>query len=79
MAQKPLFVRAEWDEEAHVWVVTSDDVPGLATEGDTMEGLIEKLKILIPELLDANGVEKGFEVPFEILTRRFEIAKAQGR
>jgi hypothetical protein len=22
---KPLFVRAEWDEEASVWVATSDD------------------------------------------------------
>ena len=29
--QKALFIRAEWDEEASVWVATSDDVPGLAT------------------------------------------------
>ncbi|MFH0725455.1 MAG: DUF1902 domain-containing protein [Pseudomonadota bacterium] len=78
MAQKPLFVRVEWDEEAHVWVATSDDVPGLATEEDTMEGLIEKLKTLIPELLDVNGVEQGYEVPFEVLIRRFEIAKFRG-
>jgi len=78
MSSKPLFVRAEWDEEAHVWVATSDDVPGLATEGDTLEGLVEKLKIMIPELLDANGVEQEYEVPFEILTRRFEIAQRKG-
>ncbi len=78
MSRKPLFVRAEWDEEAHVWVATSDDVPGLATEGDTVEGLIEKLKIMIPELLDANGAEQEYEVPFEILTRRFEIAQRKG-
>jgi len=75
MSRKPLFVRAEWDEEAHVWVATSYDVPGLATEGDTLEGLVEKLKIMIPELLDANGAEQEHEVPFEILTRRFEIAQ----
>ena len=78
MSQKPLFVRAEWDEEAHVWVATSDDVPGLATEERTIERLVEKLKILIPELLDANGVEQEFEVPFEILTRRFEVARSKG-
>jgi len=78
MSKKPLFVRAEWDEEAHVWVATSDDVPGLATEGDTVEGLVEKLKIMIPELLDANGAEQEREVPFEILTRRFEIAQRKG-
>jgi predicted RNase H-like HicB family nuclease len=78
MSKKPLFVRAEWDEEASVWVATSDDVPGLATEGDTLEGLVEKLKILIPELLDANGFKQEHEVPFEVLTRRFEIARRDG-
>jgi len=55
MKGKPLFVRAEWDEEAKVWVATSDDVPGLATEEENMEGLIEKLKVMIPELFMANG------------------------
>jgi len=63
MAQKPLFIRAEWDEEALVWVATSDDVPGLATEDNNMERLIEKLKILIPELLEANGIVKEYEIP----------------
>lgn len=72
---KILFVRAEWDEEARVWVATSDDVPGLATEADTAEQLVEKLKSLIPELLDANGYPDGEEVSFELLTRRFETAR----
>ena len=78
MDNKPLFVRAEWDEEAHVWVATSDDVPGLATEEENLERLIEKLKIMIPELLDANCVGREYDVPFEILTRRFEIAQRTG-
>jgi hypothetical protein len=64
MKGKPLFVRAEWDEEAMVWVATSDDVPGLATESMTMEDLIEKLKVMIPELLMANNavIEGEFKV-----------------
>lgn len=78
MREKPFFVRAEWDEEAGVWVAASDDVPGLVTEESTMEGLIEKLKIIIPELLEANGVRVEQEVPFEILTRRFETAQVEG-
>jgi len=76
MKGKPLFVRAEWDEEAMVWVATSDDVPGLATEAVTMEDLIGKLKVMIPELLMANNntvIED--EVPFEIITRRFELTQ----
>lgn len=78
MQGKPLFVRAEWDEEARVWVATSDDVPGLATEEETLETLIDKLKGLIPELLEANGSLEDTEVPFEIMTRRFEIAHRAG-
>jgi len=74
MAGKPLFVRAEWDEVARVWVATSDDVPGLATEEENLEKLIEKLKVMIPELLDANEAEGERDVPFELLIRRFEIA-----
>jgi len=56
-----------------VWVATSDDVPGLATEAVTMEELIEKLKVMIPELLMANNAAIEDEVPFEIITRRFEV------
>ena len=26
---KPYYVHAQWDEEAKVWVASSDDVPGL--------------------------------------------------
>lgn len=72
---KPLFIRAEWDEKASVWVATSDDVPGLATEETTMEALIIKLKTMIPELLEANGSDIGHDLPFELLTRRFEVAR----
>jgi predicted RNase H-like HicB family nuclease len=47
-------VQADWDHEAGVWVATSEDVPGLATEAPTIEALAEKLLTMIPELLEAN-------------------------
>lgn len=75
MTIKPFFIRAEWDDEALVWVASSDDVPGLATEAENLEELIRKLKIMIPELLEANGAEFNQEVPFELFTRRFETAQ----
>jgi predicted RNase H-like HicB family nuclease len=70
-------VKAEWDEEAEVWVASSDDVPGLATGADTFEALIEKLKIVIPELLEANGLLAAGtdEVPFAIKAERTEHAR----
>ncbi len=68
-----LFIRAEWDPEAGVWVATSDDVPGLATEAETLEGLSAKLEIMVPELLDANGYPDGSDVLFELLARKFSV------
>lgn len=71
---KPYYVHAVWDEEAKVWVASSEDVPGLATEAATAEELVEKLKTLIPELLSLNGRTDKSPVAFELLTRRFELA-----
>lgn len=48
-------VTAFWDPDASVWVAESEDVPGLVTEAETMEELITKLEVMVPELLEANG------------------------
>ena len=69
-----LIINAVWDDEVRVWVATGDEVPGLAAEADDMDALVEKLKRMIPELLDANGVAHGENVPFEILGKRFAVA-----
>jgi hypothetical protein len=72
-----LVVHAIWDDEARVWVATSDDVPGLATEADDMNALVDKLKSMIPELLQANGIVHGEQVPFEVLGQRFAVAQRE--
>ena len=69
---KPLYVHADWDAEAGVWVATSSDVPGLATEAATVEALLAKLESMIPELLVANGGVADPELTFELLARRFD-------
>jgi hypothetical protein len=43
--------RAEWDQEAGVWVAESTNLPGLVTEAETAELLLEKLRLMVPELL----------------------------
>lgn len=75
--EKALFARAEWDAEADVWVATSDDVLGLVAEADTAEALLVKLRTLVLELLDANGYPDAGEVPFELFSRRFDVASRQ--
>ena len=59
-----LRVRAFWAREAAVWVAESEDVPGLATEAETLEDLMAKLTVMVPELLEENGV--AVELPVEL-------------
>jgi len=47
-------IDASWDGAAGVWVATSDEVLGLATEAPTIEQLTQKLRFIIPELLQLN-------------------------
>jgi predicted RNase H-like HicB family nuclease len=63
-----LTVRAMWDAEASVWVAESDDVPGLITEADDLDSLVSKLRVMIPELLEANGAlpPNGDELPYSL-------------
>ena len=51
-------VTAEWDNEAGVWVATSDDVPGLVSEAATLDDLVRRVLLVTPELLDDNGVPR---------------------
>lgn len=52
---KTYTVSAAWDDEAKVWVATSDDVPGLVTEASTLDALVERVHAVAPELLDDNA------------------------
>ena len=52
-------VMLTWDEEANMWVATSDDIPGLVLESNSYDALIEKVKIASPELLELNNVWKA--------------------
>ena len=49
-------IRFQWDEEAAVWIATSDDVPGLVLESGSFDALVERVKLAVPELLKLNGV-----------------------
>ena len=75
-AAKPLIVHAMWDDEAKVWVATSEDVPGLVAEAESWDVLVPKVKRLIPELLDANGYAdcKADEIPFQLVGVINEVA-----
>lgn len=76
-----MIVLVEWDPEAEVWVATSDDIPGLVAEAPTSKELIEKVSLIVPDLLELNAhlladdrpkkikaVFRSFEAPIEYST-----------
>jgi len=63
MQKFSILVRAMWDPEAGVFVATSDDIPGLVAEAATPAELQHKLEILIPELIELNGIDIGDALP----------------
>jgi len=44
-----------WDDEAAVWVATSQDVPGLVLESGSFDALLERVRYAVPELIKLNG------------------------
>lgn len=58
---KKLLVIAQWDDEAGVWVATSEDIPGLVTEAASLDELLTRVLAVAPELLEDNAhlMEEG--------------------
>lgn len=48
-------LHAAYDPEAQVWYTMDCDVPGLVTEGETLERLRERAAAVMPELLKDNA------------------------
>lgn len=43
-----------WDNEANVWIATSEDIPGLVLESGSFDALLERVRFAAPELLLIN-------------------------
>jgi predicted RNase H-like HicB family nuclease len=76
MLQSPLYIiDAFWDMESGVWVATSNEILGLATEAQTIEQLTQKLHVMIPELIQANQLlpaDYQGTIGFELISHRQE-------
>ena len=76
MKQITLKVQAFWDKDAEVWVATSEDLPGLVTEAETIEILTQKLRVMIPEIILLNRIVPSDyvgSITFELISHRQEL------
>lgn len=72
MKHSTIIVRADWDDEAKVWVATSSDLEGLVTEAPTLEALNAKVLTMVVELLQLSNDEPSDlpELPVQIMAQQ---------
>ena len=66
-------INFKWDDEASVWIATSDDIPGLILESGSFDALVERVRYAVPDLLEMSGIARS-NVPLHILSERYERA-----
>ena len=55
-----------WDDEADVWIATSNDIPGLILESGYFDALLERTRFAVPELLSLNAPDcQPFSLTFK--------------
>ena len=45
-----------WDNEACVWIATSEDVRGLVLEDESFDALVREVQLAVPTLLGLNNM-----------------------
>ena len=74
MKHLSIIVRADWDEEANVWVATSTDIQGLAVESVSLEELRKRVNDAICDLIEMNGIESDLpEIPIHIMAECLDV------
>jgi predicted RNase H-like HicB family nuclease len=54
-----------WDDEAQVWVAENDDIP-IALNSASLDELIERVRLAVPEMLELNGKQsEGIPLHFK--------------
>ncbi len=60
-----------WDDEANVWIATSNDIPGLVLESGSFDALLERTRFAVPELLSLN-VSEPVSLSLSFVSERHE-------
>lgn len=48
-------INLTWDEDAGVWIATSESIPGLVLESGSFDALLERIRIAAMKELAADG------------------------
>jgi hypothetical protein len=55
---RSILIDARWDDEAAVWIATSEEVPGLVVEAEAWPTMIDEVRLVLPDLLELSGDDR---------------------
>jgi hypothetical protein len=67
--------KAEWDPEAQVWWASALCDIGIATEAETVEKLRERLRLIVPDFLEATDQDHE-DIEINLTARMTDIVRA---
>jgi hypothetical protein len=66
---------AEWDDEAKVWWTSATSGEGITTEAETIEKLRERLRLIVPDFLDAVG-QDAEDIEIKLTVHMTDLVRA---
>lgn len=54
-------INLTWDHEAKVWLAINDEIP-IALESESIDELIRRVRLAIPEMMELNNRPKGGKI-----------------
>ena len=64
-------IKFNWDDEACVWIATSEDVRGLVLEDESFDALVREVQLAVPTLLSLNDSLNG-DITLDFVAHRQE-------
>ena len=58
-------IKMIWDDDTCRWHCESEEVPGFLLESNSFDGLIERVRIGLPDFLIESGFRGDLQVSFE--------------
>jgi hypothetical protein len=60
-----------WDDEANVWIATSDDIKGLVLEDESFDTLVSEVHLAVPSLLGFGNIQNN-DITLNFIAHRQE-------
>lgn len=72
--RRHVIIRASWDNETALWFIEWSDIVGLFAEAPTLEELYQRIRDIIPDLLEASD-DKPEELEIDLIAHKHERVK----